>query len=620
MSIGPTGLLYDQLEFVRGSAMLSDLYLHDPATGRTRRLTSEARLVDPDWSPDGRLIAAVRITPARRELVVLDSAALAAARLPVGSEALPVLRSAGAGRDVVYATPRWSPDGRLLAAERRARGGPSTIVVLDAATLRELSVIAAPPDGRLTHPAWSPDGASLLVASAEGTGVFEIRAADVGPGGRITPLRPVLGAAGGASWPLLLADGRLVFVGYGAPGHDLFDARPDLAQPPAAEPRADARPAGGTDPRTPPRSTTYRPWPTLAPRGWLPLAESRGGRLRLGGAIVAADVLARHTASASATLGVSPAGDWSGLVSRARPDWHASYAYQRWQPALFLSASDRTSLFRTVSAGGVLTPVAQRERTLDVGVWRPIRRVRRAHTLLAAYHLESLAVDTPAATASLDRAGLRAAWTFTSARRYGRSISLEDGVTAAVTVEALRPSFGGDGRSDAWTADLRAYLPLGIRHAVGAVRLAAGSSAGDRAIRRRFRLGGADGNPVAGAFGSDAISLLRGFQDEIFVGDRVALANLEARMPLASVQRGWGTWPLFLRTVHAAGFADIGHAWSGAPRWGDRKLGYGLEVSADVVAGYGLPLTATAGVAWGHDGAGLVTGAREIYVRLGRSF
>ena len=164
------------------------------------------------------------------------------------------------------------------------------------------------------------------------------------------------------------------------------------------------------------------------------------------------------------------------------------------------------------------------------------------------------------------------------------------------------------------------YLPLGVPHAVLAARAALATSTGDDAVRRRFRLGGSDGNPSAGEFGSEAVSLLRGFQDDVFVGDRVALVNVEARVPLLSVQRGWGTWPLFLRTIHAAAFTDIGHAWTGTARWSDRKIGYGAEVSADVVAGFGLPLTWTAGMAWGRDGAVSIPNAREFYFRVGQSF
>jgi hypothetical protein len=443
----------------------------------------------------------------------------------------------------------------------------------------------------------------------------------------------VLQTPGGARDPLVTHGGRLVFVGYGAGGYDLFEApletsegRGDADQARNAAPgrgRGDTdtgagregAEASGRD-----EASAYSPLPTLLPRAWMPAVETRDGRWRVGATTYGVDVLARHAVSAGVTWAVTTGETASAIAPRARPDWEAAYTYQRWQPSFYAAAKDRTALFDVVTPGGALVPMAQRERTLDLGVWRPFRRVRWVHTALAAYHVERLGTETPVAFDERTRAGLRAAWTFTSARRYGHSISLEDGVTLAVTGEALRPAFGSDGVSDAITADARAYLPLGLPHAVLALRGAVAASRGDAGIQRRFRLGGADGDPVAGVFGSDAIALLRGFQDDVFVGDRVAVMNLEARVPLWSVQRGWGTWPLFVRAIHATAFADLAHAWTGQVRWADRKVGVGAELSADVVAGFGLPLTWTAGIGWGRDGAGLVPDTREVYVRVGRSF
>ena len=134
-----------------------------------------------------------------------------------------------------------------------------------------------------------------------------------------------------------------------------------------------------------------------------------------------------------------PASVAADLAPRARPDWDASYTYQRWQPAFYVAAQDRTSLFDAVASSGARVPVAQREQTVDAGVWRPFRRVRWAHTALAAYHVERLTTDTASTSDTLTRAGVRTAWTFTSARRYGYSISQEDGVTLAAH-RRIRPA------------------------------------------------------------------------------------------------------------------------------------------------------------------------------------
>ena len=121
-------------------------------------------------------------------------------------------------------------------------------------------------------------------------------------------------------------------------------------------------------------------------------------------------------------------------------------------------------------------------------------------------------------------------------------------------------------------------------------------------------------------FGSEAISLLRGFPPDTFAGSRNALLNADYRWPLARPQRGHGTWTLFLSTVHAAIFRDAGQAWTGAFDGRDTKTSAGAELSADLVAGYTLPFTATLGAGWGHDGAGLIQDQWTFYVRIGRAF
>jgi hypothetical protein len=276
--------------------------------------------------------------------------------------------------------------------------------------------------------------------------------------------------------------------------------------------------------------------------------------------------------------------------------------------------------------------VAQREQQVDAGAVRSFRRVRWSQSVLAAYHTSSVATDvwrrgfSPADTSASsehdtsNRSGLRGAWTLVTAKRYGYSISPEDGLAAGITGESFKPAFGSDGSGDAVTADLRAYLPLGIRHGVFAARAAGAVSRGDAGTRRLLLLGGDNGNLALGRFGDDTISLLRGFDDDVFAGTHVALVNLEARVPLGWPERGWGTWPAFLRAVHGTAFADIGNAWTSGAAWSDRKTSLGAELAADVVVGFGLPLTWSVGAAWGHDGAGQVPDQRRVYVRLGGSF
>ena len=122
------------------------------------------------------------------------------------------------------------------------------------------------------------------------------------------------------------------------------------------------------------------------------------------------------------------------------------------------------------------------------------------------------------------------------------------------------------------------------------------------------------------SFDRDAMSLMRGFPANRFAGSHVALMNVEYRWPIARPQRGVGTWPFFLHTIHAAAFVDAGHAWTRVYDAAAFKASAGAELSTDVIAGFYFPFTATGGVAWRRDGSGTIPSGVALYFRVGKSF
>jgi len=175
------------------------------------------------------------------------------------------------------------------------------------------------------------------------------------------------------------------------------------------------------------------------------------------------------------------------------------------------------------------------------------------------------------------------------------------------------------GNGVALTADVRRYWRAWPRHGVIALRAAAAGSCGDSAASQLFSASGNGPQGRGFGFGSDAIGLLRGFDEDEVAGTRAAVVNADWRLPLWRVGRGIGTVPLFVRSLHGAVFVDAGHAWSEPPHWADVRLAAGAELSSDVVVGFALPLTFTAGVALRRDGA---AGARDAtaFFRVGRAF
>ena len=82
-----------------------------------------------------------------------------------------------------------------------------------------------------------------------------------------------------------------------------------------------------------------------------------------------------------------------------------------------------------------------------------------------------------------------------------------------------------------------------------------------------------------------------------------------------------GIWPGFVRSVHGALFADIGHAWTAPARAADVKVAAGVELGTSVVVGYSLPLSVTVGAGVGRDGARPEDPLqRRLFVRVGAAF
>lgn len=342
--------------------------------------------------------------------------------------------------------------------------------------------------------------------------------------------------------------------------------------------------------------------------------------MRVGAGINGFDVLGYHAYAATATWLVS---NRTGAPTphAATPDWQLYYLYDRWRPTFYAAASSDTSF----SAGpptdaGRPTAATRRERRLEAGVLFPVRHARVQH----AARLSVLrAVDDytlPSGPFSRDRMPVRAAWQTITGRSYGYSISRENGIAAGATAELVRRSFGSFADATTVTGDLRAYLPGAARHHVVAVRLAGGASTGDPTVGRTFLLGGDSPGESVSDFGGGAFTLLRGFARNTFAGSHVALVNAEYRWPIARPQRGVGTWPIFLHSIHGAVFADAGHAWTRAFHADAIKSSAGAQLSADIVAGYFAPFTASVGAAWGHDGSGGVADRVTVYFRVGKAF
>jgi hypothetical protein len=336
----------------------------------------------------------------------------------------------------------------------------------------------------------------------------------------------------------------------------------------------------------------------------MPVIESSGGELSAGAATAGADALGRHNYVAEVT--------WA--ATRARPDWSVSYAYDRWRPLLFASASDDTDPWRD---GDVRT------QELTAGALFTYRKVRYVSSILAALDASTdqfnCALCPRPVAQTIRRRAIHAGWRFGNAQTYGYSISRESGTAVRATLESAPQAFGSDATTGAFAADGRAYVAAGRRHGVIALRAAAASSSGDNRRRRVFSASGSGPQSDDFDVGTDAIGLLRGFDSADVVGQHAVVANVDFRFPLGYVQRGVGTLPVFVRSIHAAIFADAANAWNGAFHRSDVRRSFGGELSADTILGYAVPVTFTSGIAWWDDPPTARRGW-AVFGRVGRAF
>jgi hypothetical protein len=103
--------------------------------------------------------------------------------------------------------------------------------------------------------------------------------------------------------------------------------------------------------------------------------------------------------------------------------------------------------------------------------------------------------------------------------------------------------------------------------------------------------------------------LLRGYSSGTFVGRRIVNANLEWVTPASEITRGFGTFPLFLRSIELATFADT-MAVDGAAFDASRNVyvrsrlkefytGAGVEARLNTSVAYHVPLVFTLGLFYG---------------------
>ncbi len=568
----------------------NDLFRLDVAAGTIRQLTRGARAHEPDVSPDGTQIACVLAGTGTRELALL----------PIEGGTPRVLQPGAPG---LAFTPAWSPDGRLITYSRWKPGGFRDIHIYDlaAATDRAISIDRAMD----IDPRFSPDGRFILFSS-DRSGINDIYAHEL----RTGRLFQVTNVLAGAFEPAVSPDGRrLVFTGFTSDGFDLWSTPYDPSQFLPAQPYANARLDASPDPDAetdspdarpedaaalplPQRIVGYAPWKYMYPRQWnlqlLQEALGLGRTFQLNTSV--SDPVGNHAVGFE--LLVPSNGDASGYLS---------YSYNRLWPSFGVTVSRTDQMTPGLIVDGANLTYRQRSENLTVGTNLPILHNADAQGALgisynyAAYGAtDRIPVGEPTGGITIKPqrgpyADLRLDWSFTDAHQWPYSISGQEGRNIRLSLRLSSPVLGGRFRTTEVSGSWTEYLtpPWRRLHAF-ALMAAGGFGIGD--TRDFFNLGGYSPQDVLRSvlLNQYQYAPLRGYPANYASGDSYLLLSAEYRAPLLWIEKGYDTFPFYLRRIWGVLFTDIGNAFQGPFRAQDLKTDAGAEAHFEFNLGYYL--------------------------------
>jgi hypothetical protein len=568
----------------RNGYTFRDLFRFDRATGAWERLTEAGRAREPRVSPDGRRVVYVRPSAGRTDLWVLDlttgESALFAAAEPWGQ----------------FSRPFWLPDGSGVVASYLQPGRGRDIVEIASLSPEFARWRWLTSDAAFDLDPWvSADGHDVVFSSDRG-GIHDIWAVSRLDGS----LRRLTRTWGGVFSPALVerSDGRWLWVSsYGSDGFH-------VARIPIDEVRWRAGLAPGEVEAAP-----------LRPLAEFPAMDGQARRMRSalrvrplqwmpGVSVAQDDVVAGVTFTAGDPPGIhSILGTLQYSTGFMHPVWAVDVNTQALPVGLGISTTGRT-IRRTdvLQTGGVFRESIQQEITINAGFSVPFPVLGSSHSVSFGYSWQRFGpIRLPSAdlrpedpTPVFPRAqrydSVAASWDWSDLTGTVQGISTERGTALGSTLRARSRVWGSDIESGefSWYANQYIPMPWALRHVV-AIRATGALGSTRFAGRRLYGIGGIPPQDLVTAL-VDALPAgtvhVRGYPVNAHVGDRFWLTSVEYRFPLANLNTGYGTFPLFLQRLHGAAFVDLGDAYDGPWRVRGTLAGAGMELRLSAVFGY----------------------------------
>lgn len=588
----------------------NDLFLWDIARKREIRLTRDARLSYPAFSPDGKQIIAVRNGDGSHNLALVTLPDSIKGDDIADDVNWKMLTDFNDGQQIY--SPAWSPDGSYIicsAALMDSRGSGRDLCLYVVARGEFVPYIASEFDER--DPAFSPDG-QWLYWSDDRTGIFNIyRMKFLGDG----PHEPITNVIGGAFMTTVAPQGNLYYCLFTTMGYGIYadaDVNPLDASNLTYMICGRERQPFGPRPQASSEKTAYSsPFTQLSV---LPRIAWDYGKFKPGFYAYTGDILDKVTLFGGATVN----GD-------GERDLFATAEYRMLYPTLFVEAYNFVRKNRQQfddpfvivgehwidsTAVPIYGTYAVKYRfnlaEYDVGARIPLKRGFTA----------SLSVRAPAYKAALwfDDGGT---FDYTYFKGSAYILRLDSDLRALSATSDIHPTGGWKGWLelaheenrflDSFRVDLDKGLLKEVYQPYNYIRFEAD-------VDYYWKLfDGVTLNPrlIGGLLSDDAVDPffhlyagglpgLRGYSFYSLGGSRKAVGRLSLRFPiLGGIDRAWG--PFYLDRIHGALFGETGDAWSGEFNSRSVKKDAGFELRTRMFSWYGFPTDIQFTGAYGFD-------------------
>ncbi len=536
-----------------GRQYYNDLYVLEIASGRTARVSKGLRAQDPAFSADGKSLYFAASRGGAYALGRFDLATRTSEYLTDFSDSC------------TYSHLKMSPDGGKIALAAWTGEGFSDIYVYDIASAGFTPLFCD--QAQELWPSWSHDGKTVYFSS-DRSGTWNAYGYDL----EQRTVSRLTNAVGGSLSPRVLDDSTILYLDLSARGYDLVKARtgnypvhgPVVLDAEALQPSAYAQ-----SPEY--QISKYQLLSTMLPVLWFPAFFADDKDSALGVSLWGWDALLQRNYYISA--GASPANKRFYYVL----EYDDQSSVVPWS----LMLKDHPVGY-DVNSDIVYW---QREQEQSLSLSWPFKRSGYSLTPYIGFRHQRLQGlgDLDAGYWTGNLCDIRPAVSFSNYRIYRNSISPSGGRRIYAQAGFYNKRWGSDLDQTYLFGSWDEYLGLPFDRQVlnASLRADAYYSNGRAYLETIDRFN------------------LRGYPSSTIIGRRRMAVTLEYRFPLADIQRGISTWPVYFKNIHATAFWEGGVGGASFSGLKDKpfKQSLGAELITDWTAFYALPFSLKLGLA-----------------------